>query len=214
MGQKLGNLQSIVNNLTLAANQITAGTFQSGVILPSGQINGTIPNPVSGAVSGAVSSPSVYSSAAIVSPGSHGYNVTSNYVACWIDGNGTFGTSPSSGAVKVDLSAFTDADAEKILSVVPYWGRYMWDAPDSPLKSFVKAEDVQGAGFGPDIAPVVSGDEPLNIGTEEDPVLIQPGNAWTVNYSQLVVPLLALARAQQAQIEDLETRLKALENPS
>lgn len=136
---------------------------------------------------------------------SHDYIVhVGNWVATWTDGDGTVGTSPSSGAVKVDLAAMGPDDVAKLLSIPAYWGRYSWDEPDAPLKAFVLAEDVQAAGFGPDIAPVVSV-EPMNISADPDnPVMVQPGDAWTVNYSQLVVPLLAAVKQLATRVEELE----------
>ena len=123
--------------------------------------------------------------------------------------DGRLGATASSAAVKVDLAAMGDADAAKLLAITPYWGRYMWDDPDSPLKAFLLAEDLQEAGFGPDIAPVVEGDGPQNIGTEEEPVLIEPGKAWTLNEPKLIPLILAALRAQQAQIDALAASLAA-----
>jgi hypothetical protein len=60
------------------------------------------------------------------------------------------------------------------------------------------------------VAPVVDGDEPLNIGTDDDPVMVAPGQAWTVNYSQLVIPLIAVARVQDERIAALEAQVAAL----
>jgi hypothetical protein len=194
----LANIDATVT-AAIAANSYTKSQIDSKVASPGNISPGNVN-----------ASGQVVSASPIKSPGSHGYNVTTSYVAGWIDGDGTFGTSPSSGAVKVDLAVIADADARKILGVVPYWGRYEWDAPDTPLKAFVLAEDVQSSGFGPDVAPIVDGDEPRNIGTDDDPVMIQPGHAWTVNYSQLVVPLLALAREQDGRIATLETQVAAL----
>lgn len=167
------------------------------------EIDSKIANPVNVSASGQVSS----NGAPLKSLPSHDYIVSSGYVAGWINGDGTIGTSPSGGAVKVDLKAMDAVDAAKVLELTPYWGRYAWDDPDSPLKAFVLAEDVQAAGFGPDVAPVVTGD-PVNISADpENPVMVEPGKAWTVNYSQLVVPLLAALRTQQDEINDLKSRL-------
>ncbi|GAB3802459.1 hypothetical protein GCM10028798_19650 [Humibacter antri] len=143
--------------------------------------------------------------APLLSVPSHNYIVNKgNWVAWWIDSDGTLGTSSSSATVKTDLTAMNGTEIDKL---TPYWGRYVWDDPAAPLKVFVLAEDVQAAGFGPDVAPLVEG-EALNISADPDrPVLVQPGSAWTVNYSQLVVPLLAAYKAQAAQITDLQNRL-------
>lgn len=134
------------------------------------------------------SSGTVTSAGALVSPGSYLYQVSHGYLALWINDDGTIGFSPSSVDTKMDLSEMSDASS--ILGLTPYWGRYKWDAPDSPLKAFVLAEDVAAAGFGPDVAP-----------------LDADGKPFTVNYSQLVVPLLSAVRAQQKQIDALTKRL-------
>ncbi|WP_022891235.1 hypothetical protein [Agromyces subbeticus] len=142
----------------------------------------------------------VFSQAPIRSPGSHDYIVTTGYVAGWINSDGTLGTSPSSRTVKKNLTAMetrspADVDAaEALMSLVPYWGHYSWDDDGSPLKVFLIAEDVQAAGFGPDVAPV--NDE---------------GDAFTVNYSQLVVPLLAALRDERRERLTLAARVTALE---
>lgn len=126
----------------------------------------------------------------VISPGSFAYQVQHGYVSAWINDDGTFGFSPSSVDTKTDLSEMTDP--APILGLIPYWGRYKWDDPGSPLKAFVLAEDVAAAGFGPDVAP-----------------LDQDGKPFTVNYSQLVVPLLSAVRAQHKLIDDLTARLDA-----
>ncbi|ODA89818.1 hypothetical protein ATY41_04005 [Leifsonia xyli subsp. xyli] len=63
------------------------------------------------------------------------------------------------------------------------------------MKVFLIAQDVQPAGFGPDVVPL-----------DED------GHPATINYSQLVVPLLAVTRRQQEQIDSLSARLTNLES--
>lgn len=144
----------------------------------------------------------VVSAGAMVSPGSHDYIVTSNYVATWTDGNGTIGTSPSTKDVKKDLDAMAPQDVfNRLNGLTAYWGRYQWDDESAPLKVFLLAEDVKAAGFGPDVAPVVLGDQAINAGTDEYPAWIQPGAAYTVNYSQLIVPMIAAGQAMQAEIE-------------
>jgi len=77
---------------------------------------------------------------------------------------------------------------------------------------FLLAEDVKAAGFGPDVAPVVPGDQPVNVGTADYPAWVQPGDAYTVNYSQLIVPMISAGQAMQAEIEALQARVAVLEN--
>jgi hypothetical protein len=199
--QVVGNLQEQVA-AAIAANSYTASQIDTKIASP-----GNVSSSGDISAAGRVSS----NGAPVTSQPSHNFTVTTGYVACWINGDGQFGTSPSSASAKVDLTAFTSDDAKRFLNtVIPYWGRYKWDDPDSPMKVFVTAEDVAAAGYGPDVAPVVEGDQPINIGTPDDPVLVEPGDAWTVNYSQLVIPLIATARAQQKTIEAQQTQIDAL----
>ncbi len=78
------------------------------------------------------------------------------------------------------------------------------------------AADVQAAGFGPDIAPIVEGAEPLvMVDTTGKPILdatgqpctVPVGEAYTINYSQLVVLLLAAVKELQGQVEALQAKV-------
>lgn len=217
--QLVGNLQTQVAEAiaqsSYTATQIDTKIANPGNVNSSGSISATGNISASGQVS---------SVQPLKSPGSHGYNVTSSYVAGWIDGDGTLGTSPSTGLVKTSLTPMTATDAQKLLNLTPYWGRYVWDSDTSPLKVFFLAEDVRAAGFGPDVAPVVI-DEPLSLVNPDgtpvldssgNPAVVPVGEAWTVNYSQMVVPLIAAwhdgaekMSAMQAQIDALNARLTA-----
>lgn len=138
---------------------------------------------------------------AFKSAGSHDYIVSSNYVAAWINGDGTIGTSPSTVDVKKDLEPMTPQDVfDRLNSMTAYWGRYDWDDETEPLKVFLLAEDVKAAGFGPDVAPCDANGKP-----------------YTVNYSQLIVPMIAAGQAMQAEIEknqadiaDMKAQIAAL----
>jgi hypothetical protein len=198
-----------------AATDITAGGTLSGANIST---DGTVS---AGAVAtGNVNASGQVSSALpLKSVGTFGYLVANNFQSVWQDGE-TFqlGYSPSSTVVKTELTPITAADVQKLLELTAYWGRYIWDAEDVPPRVFLLAADVQAAGFGPDVAPVVTGGDPLvMIGTDGQPILDADGNqctvpageAYTINYSQLVVPLLAAAKAQQAEIAALSARLDA-----
>lgn len=195
-------------SITAATNITAGGTVQGASVVSTGGAT------VTGALSaGTVNSGNVVSSGQVQSNGSpflsvpsHNYIVNKgNWVAGWIDSDGQIGTSPSTAATKTDLAVMTGTEIDGLHA---YWGRYVWDDPTSPLKVFVLAEDVQAAGFGPDVAPVVEG-QPQNVSANPAaPIMVQPGSAWTVNYSQLVVPLLAAVKAQAARITALDTRLK------
>ena len=222
-----GGVLNTAGSIT-AGTSISAGTTitAAGNIQGGGLISTGAASVAGGLSAGSVSTTGQVSSAApIVSPGSHGYNVTTGYVACWINGDGTFGTSPSSGIVKKNLSQMTADDARRLLNLTPYWGHYLWDSDASPLKVFFLAEDVRAAGFGPDVAPVVASDVPLQmVSPTGEPILDESGNpvsvpvgeAYTVNYSQMVVPLVAAwhdgaqqMQAMQAAITALTARLAA-----
>lgn len=233
------SLQQLVGNLTaqvaaaIAANSYTQSQINSKVANPGNIAPGNVTASGNVTALGNISaSGQVTSSGPIVSPGSHGYNVTTGYVACWINGDGTFGTSPSSGLVKKNLAQMTADDARRLLNLTPYWGHYVWDSDAAPLKVFFLAEDVRAAGFGPDVAPIVAGDVPLQmvspdgtplLGEDGTPVVVAAGDAYTVNYSQMVVPLVAAwhdgalqiqamgaqIAAQQTQIDSLLARLTA-----
>lgn len=181
------------------------------------QIDGLVANPPAGSnVTGDVLASGQVSSngSPLKSQPSYNYAVATSYKGAWIDGV-TFqiGYSASSELVKSDLQEMQDP---QILGLTPYWGRYVWDTPDSPLKVFLLASDVQQAGFGPDVAPVVEG-EPLHMhGMDGEPILVDGeeviipvGQAYTINYGQLVVPLIAAYKQQQQQIADLTARLTA-----
>ncbi|KJL37040.1 hypothetical protein RR49_01152 [Microbacterium ginsengisoli] len=184
--------------------------------------------PTTVTASGAMSATDVTASGQVSSNGaplksqpSYNYPVATSYKGAWIDGaTYQIGYSSSAGVTKTGLTAMTADDVNRFLSLTPYWGRYVWDADDSPAKVFLLAGDVQAAGFGPDVAPVVDTTEPLHmvgpdgasiLGTDGNPVVIPVGEAYSINYSQLVVPLLAVARAERAARTDLEARVSDLE---
>lgn len=173
----LVNIQQTVETTT--DDYLSAGTVAMGSITASGDVT----------VTG-----QVVSTLPVKSPGSHDYLVSSNYVAAWINGDGTIGTSPSTVNVKKDLQPMTPQDVfNRLNSMTAYWGRYDWDSETDPLKVFLLAEDVKAAGFGPDVAPV-----------DEN------GNAYTVNYSQLIVPMIAAGQAMQAEIEQNQSDIAEL----
>lgn len=155
----------------------------------------------------------------LMSQPSYNYLVTTSYKAVWQDGvTYQLGYSPSAEATKTDLVAMTAADAAKLLNVTPYWGRYLWDDPTSPLKAFLLAEQVQAAGFGPDVAPVVEG-EPLEmldqngkpiLGSDGKPIIIPVGQAYTLNYSQMVVALIAAWHDASTRLTTLERYVQEL----
>jgi hypothetical protein len=122
----------------------------------------------------------------------HNREVIVGRLSVWIDETGQLGFQSSRRGAKKDLEPLTDTAA--LLSLTPYKGRYLADPQDAPLSMFLIAEDVAEAGFGPDVAPV-DGD----------------GNPFTVNYSQIVVPLLAVVKDQQARLDQQQAQIAALD---
>lgn len=133
----------------------------------------------------------VTSAQPLKSPGSYAYQVTTGYKAGWINNDGQVGFSPSTRRVKKDLVKFPEDLAAAFLALTPYLGRYTWDAEDEPLKVFLIAEEAEAAGFGPDVVPV-----------DDD------GDPETINYSQLVVPLLAVVKQLEARVVALEENVR------
>jgi len=181
---------------SIAANsytkaQIDAKIASPGTIAPT-NINATGNIGAQGAITsnGSISTgQSVSAQNLIIGVGSHNYNVSTNYVAAWINGDGTFGTSASSRAVKRDLEPLPKGHVDRLLRLPTYRGRYIWDADDSPTKSFLMAEDVLAADLGDDIVATVE--------TDDGPLLV-------LNHALLTVPLLAA-------VQQLSARLSALE---
>lgn len=161
--------QAQINNLVANPGAIAPTTVSaSGAVTAAGDMNVTGP---------------------IYSPHGRANPVVNNYVSAWLNVDGRIGATASTRSVKTDLEPLPAELAQALLTVEPLLGRYVWDAPDSPLKVFLIAEDMKAAGFGPDVVP-------------RDP----DGEPFTINYSQLVVPLLAIVRDQEARIRALEGR--------
>lgn len=174
---------------------------------------------------GPVTASNVIASGQVESNGSPFKSLPSyNYVVhigpwqvAYIDSDGSIGRSSSSALVKTALVPMTAADAQKLLGLTPYWGRYVWDDPTVPPRVFFLAEDVQAAGFGPDVAPTT--DAPMTLVMPDGspildsagaPCVIPAGGAFSVNYPQLVVPLLNAVKTQQAQVALLQAQVQQL----
>lgn len=178
--QTLANIVSQVNTVATAwmvANSYTKAQIDSKIASP-----GAI-TPTNVTASGTVSS-----AGAFVSPGSRATIVTVGFVNAYLDGSGVLGYQPSTRSVKKDLEPIPESYQDALMAVTPQVGRYVWDDDDSPLKMFLIAEDVQEAGFGPDVVPL-----------DED------GNAATVNSQNLIPALLAIIQRQEARITALES---------
>lgn len=204
MSNLVAQVQSALANIdqkvqdSIAANsytkaQIDAKIAQPGNIAPA-QV--TASGPISSAStisagSTVSASGNVSAQGLIIGVGSHNFNVTTGYVAAWINGDGTFGTSASTRRVKRDLRPMGPEVAAGLLSLVPQWGHYVWDPEDDPSpKAFLVAEDV----------------DDLHLFGEDVLVRDEEGLPLSINYSQLVPALIATVR-------DLHERLTALEGP-
>lgn len=176
------------NALTVNGNETVTGSSSSASI-STGPVSATTVT-ASGNVSasGQVSS----NGSPFLSLPSYNYQVISAYKAVWINGDGQIGYSASTRAVKKDLQPFPDELTNAFLNLTPYLGRYTWDDESSPLKVFLIAEDMEAAGFGPDVVPVDANGAPESV-----------------NYSQVVVPLLAAVKSLQSQVTVLQNRLTA-----
>lgn len=210
----VANLQATII-ATIQATYSTTAQMNAAIANP-GTINPSTVNAGNVNASGQVSS----NGAPLKSLPSHNYTMhVGSWVAGWIDGDGTVGTSASSARIKKSLQEMTAEDARRLLQLTPYWGRYIWDDDDAPLSVFFLAEDVRKAGFGPDVAPVVSGDPMVMMGSNDEPfldddgnpVIIPAGEAWTVNYSQIVVPLVAAWHDGAQQMQVMQNQLDALQ---
>ena len=179
-----GNL--VGGGLSVSGNASILGTLSAGATTVNGNLN-TGATTVNGNLN---TTGQAYSSGVVISPGSKAFAMVSSYVGAWINGDGTFGYSASTRKTKKDLRPYTETGM--LLGLTPYWGRYNWDDGTSPEKVFLIAEDVAEAGFGPDVAPIDENGEP-----------------FTINYSQLVVPLLAGLKEAMAEIAELNARLAA-----
>lgn len=169
---------------SIAANSYTKAQIDSKIAAP-GNIS-----PANVSAGGSISAGgTVSASGVIISPGSHNFNVTSGYVAAWINGDGTFGTSASSREVKRDLVPLPDDAISRMMNLPTYHGHYLWDRADSQPRAFLLAEDVRDAQLSDDLV--------VEVETDDGPLLV-------LNHALLVVPLLAA-------VQQLSDRVSALE---
>lgn len=195
--QAIANINTTVN-AAISANSYTKTQIDSKIASP-----GSI-TPADVAAAGQVSS----NGAPFKSQASYNYTVATSYFSLWIDGvTYQIGLSPSSELVKTDIVPMTDGLA-RVMALRPIRGRYLWDDSDTPPKVFLLAEEVRAAGFGPDVAPVATEDMPIE-GPDGSVTVIPAGTAAGVNYSQLVVPLIAAVQEQQSVIEQQQSMIAA-----
>lgn len=206
---------ALANITTTVNNAINANSYTKA------EINNRIANPASGsAVTGNISATGtitsnsnitaagditannrVVSAAALRSPGSRTYIVSTTYAGAWVDGDGTIGISPSSRRYKQDIRPWTK-DVKAFLGLQPVMFRYRKDMmgrkekaadlPEQPMQIGLIAEDVADAGF-----------------TEF--VFYDPeGLVEGINYDRLTVALLAALKAQDERLNLIEGKLATL----
>lgn len=188
------SMSSLVQQVNAALQNINAAVLAAIAAnsYTRAQINALVASPGNISPGNVSASGQVYSAAALASPGSRNYLVSTSYVAGWINGDGTLGTSPSGRAVKRDLEALEPDEVTRLLALTPYHGRYIWDADDAPLKTFLIAEDLADAHLGDDLVATVQSDE--------------LGEVPVINYPLLVVPLLAAVQRLDARLTALEPK--------
>jgi hypothetical protein len=179
-------------SLNSAGNIHSGGDITAdGDVAAAGTVSGAAVSGVSVDASGAMTGNTGTFPAGLNSLDVHDREVITGRLSVWNDDTGQLGLQSSRRGVKKDLEPLTDTAA--LLSLTPYRGRYLTDADDGPQSVFLIAEDVAEAGFGPDVAPV-DGD----------------GDAFSVNYSQVVVPLLAVAKEHQTRLDEQQALIEAL----
>lgn len=192
-------MQALIANLNTtvldAVSLALAGVINPGGVSTAGDIGAVNVS----ASANVTATGQVISTGPLKSPGSHAYVVSTGYVGAWINDDGTIGRSPSTQKLKKNLSPMDEvapsgiSAADALMTLVPYWGHYVWDDDGAPLKSFLLAEAVHEAGFGPDVAP-----------------LGEDGEPFTVNYSQLVPALIAALQAEAQRGRDRDHLIAAL----
>ena len=182
-------MSSIGSSLTIAASQVTSGTFADARIpnLDASKITtGTLSRPVN--TSGFVTSNAAWT-----------YNVSGvTRLAVWMDSNGTLGNTGSTRRLKKDIEDFSPKDAAVLaLRLV----RFRWKAGDSDhWEVGMIAEEV------------------ADLGLEWLIVRDEGGQPMAIHYDRLalaLVPLIQRMAESQAitsgRLEEIEARLKALE---
>lgn len=128
------------------------------------------------------------------SRGARYQGISSGYAAMYADGDGVFGIPGSSRAMKKALVEWTDAQADRFVSLVnAYWGLYLGDPDDGELRPFMILEEFEAAGFG---AFVIRDEDGQGIG---------------LHYELVSVALTAVARRHEDRLTALESRVDALE---
>jgi hypothetical protein len=197
------SLQEAVDSITIAAGQITPGAFGSGVTINQAQVTGDW-------VSANVTGGNVFAQ-------SVGTNITATRVSVWgRTADGFLGTASSSERYKtniVDALLSSPERAKKILSIGVKHYNYIAELakreenPDYHVHLEVGAiaEDLHAAGLWEFVVYQRHEDDSLVLDENGEPV---PDG---IHYHLFSLAVLAVTQYQQARLDDLEERIKALE---
>lgn len=234
LGVNVSNLNVKFNNalttLTFAASQVISGTFDIARIptIPSNQVSGTLTNAVA-AVGTVSASGNVSSSADVVATnnvyaptaGLIGGNIAGTRLTAWVEvATGRIGNTSSSARFKMNIRE-SAIDPLKVLSIVPKYYQYIDEIrkrDDPKYKSYVGpnyhvaleigmiAEELHAAGLWEFVAYNYEKDGTLSLDPMGNPI---PN---TIHYANWAIALQVVARYQQKRIDNLESRLLALES--
>lgn len=234
LGVNVSNLNVKFNNalttLTFDAGQVISGVFNIARIptIPSGQISGTITNPISS--SGNVSAAGTVSASVDVTAGNNVYAPTAGVIAgnipgtrltAWIEvATGRIGNTSSSARFKMNIRE-SSIDPLKVLAIMPKYYQYISEIRkrDDPAYEFyvgadyhvaleigMIAEDLHAAGLWEFVAYHHDKDGKLSLDPMGNPI---PDSIHYVNWA---IALQVVARYQQKRIDGLESRLAVLES--
>lgn len=204
--EAIANITSTVS-AAIAANSYTKSEIDTKIANP-----GAI-SPTSVAASGAVSGASLSTTGDVQvggqlrDPDAVGNVITSPRYSVWIEtGTGRFGNTSSSRRYKQDI---TDAqiDVEALLSVVPFVFHYIAEVrkrDDPTFEGYVGPEYVVADEYG------LMAEDLHAAGMTPWVYYDADGRPDSVNYTMLVVPLLAAARAERDARERVTEELRAL----
>ena len=233
LGVNISNLNVKFNNaissLTFDASQVVSGIFSISRIptIPAGQVSGTITNTVASA--GNVSGSNV-SASVDVSAGNNVYAPTAGVIAgnipggrttAWVEtATGRIGNTLSSERFKMNIRE-SEIDPLKVLRVIPKYYQYISEVRkrDDPSYQFyvgpqyhvalevgMIAEELHAQGLWEFVIYDYDENGKLTIDPMGNPI---PNSIHYINWA---IALQVVARYQQKRIDNLESRLLALES--
>lgn len=186
---------TITNDGRVAINAAANSSYTLSVISHSNSSSHTVFNVAS--VGWGANLFSIAGDGQMISPPTYTTFTTSNAANVYVNASGGFFRSTSSIKYKTQVEDLDPSYADKLLDFRPVWYRSTCDAD---------RKDWSWYGF---IAEELAAIDPrfVEYKQKEDGTLEPEG----VQYSRIVVPLVALVQKQQKQIEALEARLAVLE---